>query len=312
MTNEELFNQGPPKILDNTMRTDWRLCPRRFYWNSRGYTYKGKPIYFTSGSAWHLFIERYYTYLPSEPQALAAIAAIHEAKTFYRDNSIGDIEVPKTDAWENLEQLMRLYAETYPAESWILLSGETGWLWPIHPELMYGGSLDGYIEWPGYGILAIENKTVGMYLNESYVNQWSFAPQITGILWGLEGLLGKQPFGCLMNLASKQPRSPKSKATTPQFTRRLEKRTSVQLKEFTNEVIRDHNDLKKEWERWVWPRTVNPIECAGGIGRKRCLYADLCLTPLPFTEIDPLTTANHIALRDKPWEPWKRKGGQEE
>jgi len=310
MTDEELKAEGPPKELDNTMRSEWRSCPRRFYWNRRGFTWRGKPAYFAAGIAWHQFIEDYYTLLqaPQVGHIMATEAAIKGAQEVYL-KELGDVEPSKNDTFENMEALMRLYASTYTSEPWKLVSGETGWLWPLDSKHLYGGSVDGYIEWPGYGTLAIENKTVGMYLNESYINQWAYSPQITGIIWGLTGFLGQEVFGCLMNMASKVMRGPKSKAQTPQFTRRLEKRSKARLDEFRLEVLRDFEDIEREYDRWVWPMTTNPIECAGGVGRKPCLYKEICLLPIPFQEIDPLEYS-YIIMSEEKWQPWKREGGQ--
>lgn len=310
MTDEELKIQGPPKILDNTMRTEYRSCPRRFYYFRRGYTYAGNPIYFTSGTTWHLFQEQWHLNSDLE-HPLRVQKAIMSAHDFYQEN-IGNtnnsFEIPKNDSWENLEQLMNMYIVNYPREPWRMVSGETGWLWPIDPSrgLSYGGSLDGYIEWPGFGTLAIENKTVGMYIGDNYLNQWAFAPQVTGIIWGLSEFLGGEVFGCLMNLTSKIISGPRSKRSTPQFTRRLERRSEARLSEFKSEIIRDFDLLEMEWESWVWPMTVNPIECAGGIGRKPCLFKDLCMLPIHFTEIVP-EEFSHIKLRTEEWLPWERK-----
>lgn len=318
MTDAELRQEGAPKELDNTMRVQFRECPRKLYWFLRGFTWKGKPAYFTAGSSWHIFIESYYLSAEADRKE-RIIGSIEKAYRFYQEN-IGEAIPRDSDKWENLEQLMLLYADTYPKEPWRMISGETGWLWPIDSKRMYGGSLDGYLEWPGYGTLAIEEKTVGMYLTDSYIAQWSFSPQVTGIIWGLTGHLGTEVFGCLMNLASKvlpkwstyddEPPRTKSKRTTPQFTRRLEKRSRARLIEFRDEVIRDFDYLENEFHRWSWPMSVNPIECVGGIGKKACLFKDVCMLPVHFTEVDPLEFS-YITLRTEKWEPWNRRKGED-
>jgi len=308
MTDNELRLQGPPIELDNTMRVQFRECPRKLYWFMRGFTWKGKPAYFISGSSWHIFIEEYYLTAEADRKE-RIVGSIEKAYAFYRAN-IGEAIPSDKDKWDSIEQLMLLYADIYRTEPWKMISGETGWLWPVDSRRMYGGSLDGYIEWPGYGTLAIEQKTVGMYLSDSYIAQWSFSPQVTGIIWGLSEHIGGEIFGCLMNLASKVLPGPKSKRTTPQFTRRLEKRSQARLIEFKDEVLRDFDLLEAEWLRWSWPMSVNPIECVGGIGKKPCLFKDVCTLPIHFTQVDPLEFS-YIGLRAEKWEPWKRTKGED-
>ena len=112
-----------------------------------------------------------------------------------------------------------------------------------------------------------------------------------------------------MNIANKMVPGPRSKRTTPLFTRKLEKRSPNQLKEFEAEVLHDFKLIEDEWENWVWPKTVDPGECVGRVGRAPCLFRHICLTPVPFEEIDPLNFQG-IKLRTGVWEPWKRRGEQ--
>ncbi len=313
MTNQEFFDKGPATKLDNTMRTEFHNCNRRRYWSGRGYTYKYSPTYFTAGTTWHEFQEKYYLNTGKLTHKDRMINAIAAAEIIY-ETKIGSGEPNKNDSWDNLRNLMIIYANFYPQESWTMISGETGWIWPLDHTHWYGGSLDGYIEWPQLGLLAIENKSTGSWLSANYLNQWAHAPQITGIIWGLSKVIGEDIFGCMMNMANKTISGPKSKRTTSQFMRRLERRSPAQLEEFEQDVLHTFKLIEMEYDKgpdkWTWHKTVNPIECVGGPGRTVCLFENICNLPVPFTEIEPLDFS-HITLRTTEWTPWERTGGQE-
>ncbi len=319
MTPEELRSQGPPDTLDNTLRSMYRSCPRKMYWFKRGYDYKGdsKPVYFTWGSAWHEMLNHFYSCVKDNVEDMGHFdhicqVSLEVGKRYWEEN-LGPIETYKPNDLETLEKLWFLYTEHYPMEPWTLIAGEIGWKWPIGVgrgrEVWYGGSMDGYIEWPGYGTLAIEHKSTGAWISEAYLAQWSYSPQITGTIWGLTQLQGKEIFGCLMNIANKMVPGPRSKRTTPLFARKLEKRSPNQLKEFEQEVLHDFKLINDEWDDWVWPKTVDPGECVGRVGRAPCLFRHICITPIPFEEIDPLTFQG-IKLREGEWKPWERRGEQ--
>ncbi|KKN39831.1 hypothetical protein LCGC14_0739430 [marine sediment metagenome] len=308
MTPEELRSQGPPTTLDNTLRSMYRGCPRKDYWFLRGYDYKEgtKPAYFIFGSAFTEMQDYWYKNLGDDEGALKA------GKEYWEIHIEGK-ETFKPDNLETLEGLWKLYIERYPSEPWNLIAGEVGWRFPIGERdgriLWYGGSMDGYVEWPGYGFLVLENKTTGGWLSRPYLAQWAYSPQVTGYIWGLTQLKGEEIFGCLMNLSCKNLPGPRAKRTTAQFARPLEQRSTVALEEFEAEVIDDFRLISEEWDRWIWKKTIDPGECVGRPGRSACLFRYICRTPIPFEEIDPLTFQG-IKLRKGVWEPWKRRGEQ--
>ena len=176
----------------------------------------------------------------------------------------------------------------------------------VVPATTEGGSLDAYLEWPGYGLLVLENKTTGSYLTDNYIDSWSFSSQVTQYIWYLTQLQGKEIFGCLMNMACK--RIPKKKTPDALFARDLQKRSPFQLEEFEEEVFAQIKDIEKEWNRWLWPRTRNHVECAGGIGKSPCLFRPLCKAQTKPWDLEDPTSFEGIVWREGPWEPWKRKG----
>lgn len=298
MTDAELRAQSPPDTLDNTLRCTFDSCRRKFYWFLRGCDYRFTPAYFVFGRVWQIILDTWY-----DPKIGGDVEVAIAAGQAEWDKEM--VEGKGLDTWPNLEKLFRLYAETFPVEPWTVVKMESGWEWPIlGTNFFLAGSLDGYIEFRPYGMLALEDKTSGVYLSDTFINQWKFSQQVTQYIWYLTQLLGEEVFGCLMNLACKRIHG----GQTPQFARNLETRSEYELEKFVEDCLQSFSDIALEWERWTWTKTCNHIECAGGIGKSPCLYQGLCLSELPIGEIDPFQGFEGIIHRDGPWEPWKRGG----
>jgi len=306
MEDKELREGGPPTTYDNTMRGTYRSCPRKMYWFLRGLDYEQTPSYFTFGKVWQIVLDAWYSPQTDSTMGTDAIYA-HGMRALEVGRKAWDDEGcvgSRNDTWENLELLFKHYIGQYPTEPFRVVGTEKGWEWPLAGTPYFlGGSLDGYIEWEGYGLLVMENKTSGVYLTDQYIRQWNFANQITQYIWFLTRFLGKEIFGCLMNMATK--RIPKKKAPDSLFARDLQKRSSWELEQFEEDILLDIKDIEREWERWIWPKSGNPIECVGGIGKAPCLFQSLCSVDAKPWEIDPMNYQGLIWRKEK-WEPWKR------
>lgn len=305
---------GPPKRYDNTMRTLFHQCQRKFYWwKIRGVDYLIRPSYFAWGSAWHEIKGYWYSHPDcqatpySSEWKKAALKALMVGLNYWDNSGATDIRL---DTRENLQRLWRAYIKTYPNETWTLVKGgaELGWLWPLPlaggqaSSYFLGGSLDGYIDFPGLGTLPLEEKTTGIWLSDFWMMQWRFSSQITGYIWYATQLVG-DCHGALINMATKQV--VKGTGTTPQFASQIETRNEDELLEFENDWRRDIEDIERSWDRWHFPKTTDTINCTGGIGKSACPYKGLCLCGLPPYLVDPLAFPNLVLRREK-WEPWKR------
>jgi len=310
MRDDELRAAGPPKNFDNTLGATYCECPRKWYWWKRGFNYQSRPSYFSWGSAWGIM--QGFWYSSKGPYSAAGSSDFLEAqavaqnlgKAYWLDS--GSVEKPPNDTLDNLLSLFEAYTETYENEPFELVPGgaEKGWLWPLEGTPYFlGGAIDQYIKWESFGTLVKEDKTLGGYLTDNYIRQWAFANQVTGYIWYVNKVLGEECFGCLMNMASKTPRGPKSTAKTPRFARVLEKRTEEQLKEFEIDWLHRIHRIEDSYSNWYWPKSMNPINCTGGVGKSPCLYQPLCLSPMHFTELDPLQFPG-IVEDNTPWEPW--------
>jgi len=313
-TDEEMRSAGPPERYDNTMLTTSDSCMRKFYFFWRGLDFKQKPSYFTFGSAWQRGQEVWYT-TPGEIEDRLG-AAITAAEQYWEDD--GGIE-NNNDTKENLKYLLMFYAIEYETESWQIIAPagkmELGFEFPIEGTPYYlCGAIDGYISWPGYGLLVLENKTAGVYLGDSYMSQWSFSPQVTQYFWGLGKATGEEPFGVLMNIASKKLTKKaiqefKQNMVLPEniFMRNLEKRSRFQIEEFEDHTIAAIREIVREWDRWLWPKTKDHMQCSGGIGKSPCLFKRLCLADIhPWEMEEQELLGPEIKWRGEKWEPWKR------
>lgn len=316
MLDHELRKEGIPPIWDATLLSMTWKCPRMLYWFLRRVDYNGeaKPSYFSWGSAAQEMLTKWYE-ISTEDRLNHTQSAIDEALDAgltYWDKE--GIDKPPNDTRAGLIKVFEAYVDFYPNEPWELIKdgGELGWQWPLAgTDFSLGGSLDGYIHWPGYGNLILENKTSGQYLSDSYIGQWAFSTQITNYIWFLNQLQGKQAFGCLVNMLTKNIPGPKSNWKTPRFTRILETRSPAALKNFTEQATYTIDGAQTMWDQWYFPKTLDHINCSGGAGISACKMKRVCLIDeVPFTELDPPAMFDYLKYRETPWQPWTREGVQ--
>lgn len=316
MLDNELREQEFLKTWDATLLSMTWKCPRELYWFLRrvDYNSESKPPYFVWGAAFQEILTKWYLMSPEKRQdnAVNAIGESLKAGLAYWDKECG-MDKPPLDTREGLIKVFEAYVDFYPIEAWRVVEGggELGWEWPLASTPYFlGGSLDGYVDWPGYGLLVLENKTTGQYLSDSFVSQWAFSPQITNYIWYLTQLHQKKAFGCLVNMITKVIPGPKAKWTTPRFTRSLESRSEIALNQFEKQVLFTISRAKDYWTNWYFPKTFNHINCSGGAGISPCKMKRLCLLDEPFTELDPPSMYTYLKYRTEAWEPWKRVGDQ--
>jgi len=310
-----------PTSFDNTMLTTFASCQRKFYLFHRGLEAKETPVYFTFGRVWQQALEKWYLTKGGVAERLTAAMVFAERE--WQDS--GSPEAGKNNI-ENLKFMLTMYAIEYETEPWelILHDGrmELGFEFPLEGTPWFlSGAIDGYIDWKSYGKLVLEAKTSGVSLGESYLAQWGFSSQVSQYYWGLLQLLGEAPFGVLMNCAYKGV-SDKAKVAFKKnldipegmFARNLEKRSPFKLKEFEETTKALIEDILREFDRQIWPKTKSVIECAGGIGKSPCQFRRLCLADdYPWNMSNEQLLGNDLKFRDSPWEPWKRgEGGASE
>jgi hypothetical protein len=320
MNDTELQESPFPVTWDNTMRQLAVSCPRKLYFFLRGFDYPAttRPAFFAWGSAWEEILATWYSGGPAitEPGTAAyqtqAYLALQMGLELWDSAAIEDKGVNKR---ASLEPIWRSYLETYPVEPWTLVEGgaEAGWTFPLAGTPYYlGGSLDGFIDFPPYGKMILENKTDGGYLSDNYVESWSFSPQILGYIWYGRKILGADVYGALVNLATKNLPGPRSKWTTPRFKRSIVRPSDQRLAEFEEHAAWHIDKIKRDhWDAWYWPQSLDKNQCCGGIGLSPCLFKPLCVSGLPLNALNVLDFPT-ISERSGPWQPWLRSGAQEE
>lgn len=321
MNNQELKESPFADTWDATMLSMFWQCPRSFYWFLRGVDYNAlnRPAFFSWGSAFQEMLTSWYGEAASCPPKERFNQALAEGLRYW-DKEAEDN--PPLNTRAGLIKVFEAYVDFYPREPWHLIKdgGELGWIWPLEAgsqkenlrgqDLYLGGSLDGYIEWPGYGTLVLENKTSGSYLSDLYISQWAYAAQITNYIWYLSQLVGKKAFGCLVNMATKVLPGPKANWKTPRFTRSLETRTPKALRDFEQQVIETISRARHYWDNWNWPKTLNHTMCSGGPGISACKMRRICLLDEPYQELEPPLMFDYLEYRKQAWKPWERVGEQ--
>ena len=318
LSDREFYQKGFPLTWDNTMRVSFSECPRKWYWFMRGLDYSFTPIYFTWGRAWHAIMLTWHSFKqPDDPmsseydeQKLLALQAGFDVWDSETDGPGDGI-----NSRARLQQVFEGYLEVFPYDPFriIELGGEAGWTYPIHhPEsgeptkYMNAGSLDGIIDWPGYGILVLENKSTSVYLADNYIQQWDFSPQVKNYNWYYKMISGESN-GTLVNMVTKNVPGPRSNWSTERATRTIIKHSANELAQHEAKIYYDIMRAKFHWKRWFWPLTDNPINCVGGIGKSPCLFKDLCRIPGDYRDID-LSIYKNISPRKGDWTPWARQG----
>lgn len=309
MLDSKFREQGPPEKFDNTMIANYVDCPMKFYWFMRRLAPVTTPAYFTFGRAFGQGINKWHeTQEGSGDNELRLLAA----KKVAHDIWVAEHPTEKgNDNYANLMLVLEEYTDKYSQpEAWTTVATEIGFVQPIPgTTVSYAGSLDSYIEWPGYGKLLREDKTTGGWLDASYLRQWDHASQVTGYYWALWREIGEEPFGCLMNLASKRPR----KDPDEKFSRVLQKRSDWKINQFMGETVRIIDQIRNEWDVWEWARLGerNPINCGGGMGRTPCDYRAICRQDAQPWDIEKNIKPNFAGMGFKelpPWQPWEREG----
>ncbi len=322
ISERELRAEGPPKKWDNTLRTTYKQCARKFYWwKIRKVDYLVKPSYFSWGTAWHEIKGYWLTskgikaeiYSPQwkEDATMALMVGLNSW-----DNS-GGVD-NNLDTRENLSRLWKTTLKSYPSEPYEVIKGgaEVGWLWPLPQKggqtssYYLGGSMDAIIYWEEFGYLPLEIKTTGMWLSDWYLLQWSFSSQITQYIWYVTQLLGtEKTYGAYLDITTKQNTHRAKASTTPQFARPMQTRSEDQLKEFENDWRGDIELIEKSYDKWHFPKTVDTVNCTGGVGKSRCPYSGLCLSGIRKGLVDPMAFPN-LTYRSHEWKPWERSRGE--
>ena len=309
-------DQGFPKKWDQTM---FRYsCKRKFYlWYLRRLDYRITPPYFIWGQAWQEQLSSWYGH-PELDYEERINLAISVGQKHWEDS--GTLE-GKYDKPDSLRTILMFYSLQYEFEPFEIVAldnkVELGFEipFPPRPEILICGAVDGYINWPSFGPMVLENKSSGMDVyQQRYLNQWKYDPQPMTYYWALSETIGEEPYGVLMNLTSKKVTQAMLKAFQSNgeipaklFCRDIIRKSQFNVQEFYRSVSRSIEDFERQWDQWEWPKTYDVINCVGGIGKSPCPYQKLCLMEAdPWELEDDEILIEGLEFKDEPWAPWER------
>lgn len=308
-----------PTHADQTMLKSFDGCRRKFYWwYIRRADYKITPPYFVWGRAWQEMLCYWYSHPDDSPEdRLRESIALGE--------HIWTEEGTMEAGYNNLETLrwaMIFYSVNFPVESFEVVTledkVELGFELPFPPRPTWNicGAIDGYLQWNPYGLIVLENKSAGVDVGQAkYLAQWYFDLQPMTYYWALREVLEEEPFGVYMNCVCKKILKKhidefQKAHTIPNqiFARDIIQKQPYDIEEFLARVNDILVEIEVEWDLWHWRRTLNTIECVGGIAKSPCPYQRLCLQKRGPTEIsdEEIELAGGLVVRKDKWEPWKR------
>lgn len=291
-----------PKVLDNTMISAYKACPRKFF---REYLEHWKPktpsVHLHAGGAYAKGLEvarkAYYDNGLSSDDAIAE--GLGALLTAY-----GDFECPPDSAKsaERTAGAFEYYFTQYPFETdaavpHVLPSGsraiEFSFAEPLevaHPEtgdpLIYCGRMDGLMDYSG-GLFGLDDKTTSQ-LGASWSKQWDLRAQFTGYCWGA-ARAGLPLQGFLIRGVSIL----KTKYDTQQA---LTYRPQWMLQEWYESLTDTVRAMVTDWDReYFRPDLAESCAAYGG-----CLFRQPCLSvdPDPWLE---------TAFTKRVWNPLTRK-----
>ena len=314
MLDEQLREQGFPTTWDNTMRLQFRQCPRKWYWFQRRFVREITPAYFVWGIAWGHCMKAWYELRPDDPAdpdyMLRALLAASRAEKYWKAQGC---ENNGDNKLESFRPIMEHYARFYKNEDFTTIKhgAEQGWVWPIeNSDYMLGGALDLYAN-SDRGIIGVEDKTHGGYISDGHLLGYSFSSQVTGYVWYIKQLHGSdEGYGVLVNVVTKKIPGPRSNWTTPRVARTWQTRTPQQLFDYRESFLWDIENFKHCWDNWFFPAAPSDTRmCGGDLGLAPCEYKRLCQQDGNYRDVDP-TKLGLIEL-DTPWAPWERSGDDE-
>jgi hypothetical protein len=171
---------------------------------------------------------------------------------------------------------MRDYAKHYPDESFEFLGGgngsaliervatiDLGLTCDDGEPIEYGMILDGGIQFNDL-VYTLEHKTTSQ-LSSYYFHQFKPNNQITGYIWGLQQLTGRQVGGALINAIGIY------KASATRFERHITSRAPAEIDEWKRNVKSVCDEIKFHERNGYWPMRTQSCTMYG-----LCEYHGVC------------------------------------
>lgn len=292
-----------PRVIDNTIRTLFVSCPRKFYWRiSRGLVAGDKSIHLHAGAAFAKGLEGFrLSYWGDAPgdyerallegfRALTkaygydpeweAVALEKSAKSYTR------IATAYLAYWDRFhpdrDRLRPFIHQGRPAV-------EFNFSVPLpipHPQtgepLIYTGRFDLLGEYMG-ALWAVDEKTTSA-MGATWSRQWELRSQFTGYCWGAQQY-GLPVAGALVRGVSVQKEQIKF-GEAPVY------QPEWKINRWYEQLLSDIRRMVRAWDSNQWDYNLSD-SCASFAG---CQYLSLCTKPNPETWIEGSYTVH-------PWDP---------
>ena len=283
-----------PMIFDNSMRSAFVECPRKFYWEyMHHFKPRGESVHLHAGKAWAHALETtrrlYYEHgLPP----LQCVATGLEALV----SAYGNFTPPErgSGAAKSLDRLVEAFAYYWnafpldkdPAQPYRGKDGkpmvEFSFALPIdekrlrHPvtdePILYTGRADMIATYAG-GVSIYDDKTTSA-LGAQWANQWNRRAQFTGYTWAA------QAFG--IPVTQVLIRGIAILKTEIKHADCITVRTPHHVTEWREQFIRDVQRAMDAWEEGYWD--VNLADACSSFGG--CMFVQPCMSndPTPWLE----------------------------
>ena len=214
-------------VLDNTKRSMFRSCKRKYYWNDVcGYKSNTGSNALRYGSTWHGIQDGFYNFIKKhgwEDKASAINAAITEGKRVWDRESAKQTFYPDYRTFEACGQSFLEYINFYKEDFSFLkiINTEQVFVCPIPieteeektlyghlPPITFTGKLDLQVEMSGMKWLH-DHKTSGQDLN-TQAARLNRSAQFLGYSYAGERVLDFKPDGCMVSLHQLLARKTKS------------------------------------------------------------------------------------------------------
>jgi hypothetical protein len=304
------------KDLDNTKRSTYQTCPRKYYWS---HVMGLVPIFGSTalryGSAWHGILEGYYTHVMQNGwlhDGKALEAGIMLGKKVWDEESVTRTFSDDYRTFENLTKSFLTYLNHFSYEVGMLEVIATEQVFEIEmgpegPEeatlfpwledgFLFTGRLDMQVMMNGAPWL-VENKTTGQWLS-TQTERLNRSAQLIGYNYAGAKTLNFKPEGSLINIHHLSARKNKAEQWGEpkiDFARVPQIFPAGDVFQWRRSLLHTANQIAFSFITGHWPMQFDSCYQYG-----RCAYTSLCEQnrPLEETQTEGMYTCQHWDVRN--------------
>lgn len=271
-----------PEVIDNTMRSIWKSCRRKFFYAHVEHLRPTDPsihLHFGGAFARGLEAYRHAYYSLGIDSHLTRLGIAHKAATLMWGKDYSTMDDEQKSYW-NLLAALDFYFTEWPIERDFIepyrtVDGEPAleftFAIPIpgtrHPvtgqPILYAGRFDMLADYAGN--LMVEDDKTTSSLGASWIHQWKMDSQMTGYVWAARSY-GYPVMGAIIRGVS-------ILKTKFGAAVAVVSRSDEHVESWLEELINDIRDMQRYFEM----NYFQPCHCEACKSYGGCTYADLCL-----------------------------------